>query len=1041
MDDDYLTDGSSALDPDYNDSHYTSGSDPNKEVLQSAKDDIRPKLQVIEGGGQGNSEDDNSDSTNKPNLTVINGGKLSPAKVLGSAEKNASQLPLGNVDSDSNDTKADARTNESIGNNGFINNTTGKLTNSKETRKGFLKGRGNFKKRAPLILLALLLGGGGIGIYSSQAILPFALVNRIKQEFNSQHVSLNRRYKYIFNRQLRTNLNKKNTSFLGHLRLTKKQKKFLKKQNIEVKEVEAGGSKHNILIVHNDDGTSKIVTGNSKKFNAALEKKMSGSDAPKFIKELKLSDTKPIKFKEALKTDENFTNRFVLGSKPVAGHVSGWFDSLFSSIRKRIGVTRNRWLNFDRREDEGTRTKKYEATAKVPDEKLNSLSTKVSDDDVEKDENGKVKTDEDGDAIHKNNDLADGNNRADTKVETEEKIHSKLDAASKMSGAATAFCTIYTIIGTINAIKYAAEMVQTLNYASGFLESIQKTQVEEGDSSAMAEYLNTLAKKDSNGLSGLSAEGIGELISGSHVDTGRAYTDDADDALKQRSKIQAESALKFNPDDDRIANSILQNFSNIKYTINDMRKCNYIQAGAAAISIIATVATLGTYSLAKAAVDVVSGAVIQGAISTVVTLIVPKVAEMLVRDLVTGVLGPDLGNALAAGANIYLSKNHQGAGGSPGDQEAVFAFKREQNIVLAEEARAERSIKSPFDVTTNSTFLGNITYSLLPLATSFTSVSNTVTNLSNIVASSTTRLLPSATAAGETQLISQAGDCPTINSVGAMADAYCNPYYVSDLDTTEMDPKMLTYAIWQESKNNFQTTTVGDHKEIEYDQFGNPIINSSIEDSEMLKYQKYCGQRDSILGTADMNITNSIQEGTLWETSNDTVNTITDNIPIVGDIKDIFNSINNENNRKWIGGEACVNSTKNKDWEKMRYYQRFLEDQRLYESADIIEQNSGQTALARYDAEHNQNDESSLSLIARFSGLTEEVVSNTMDAVDYYNFVAEYDPGSLYPLYENKVIYFFSTLFEKNTSKDKTPISTLSESPIYIDLRNRNFGI
>ena len=862
MDDDYLTDGSSALDPDYNDSHYTSGSDPNKEVLQSAKDDIRPKLQVIEGGGQGNSEDDNSDSTNKPNLTVINGGKLSPAKVLGSAEKNASQLPLGNVDSDSNDTKADARTNESIGNNGFINNTTGKLTNSKETRKGFLKGRGNFKKRAPLILLALLLGGGGIGIYSSQAILPFALVNRIKQEFNSQHVSLNRRYKYIFNRQLRTNLNKKNTSFLGHLRLTKKQKKFLKKQNIEVKEVEAGGSKHNILIVHNDDGTSKIVTGNSKKFNAALEKKMSGSDAPKFIKELKLSDTKPVKFKEALKTDENFTNRFVLGSKPVAGHVSGWFDSLFSSIRKRISVTRNRWLNFDRREDESTRTKKYEATAKVPDEKLNSLGTKVSDDDVETDENGNVKTDEDGDAIHKNNDLADGSNRADTKVETEGKIKSKLDAAASMSGAATAFCTVYTIIGTINAIKYAAEMVQTLNYASGFLESIQKTQVEEGDSSAMAEYLNTLSKKDANGLSGLSAEGIGELISGSHVDTGRAYTEDSDDALKQRSKIQAESALKFNPDDDRAAKTALQGLKGMKYTIETMRNCNYVRAGAAVISIAATFFTGGLSKIGQTLLEVAGGAAVQAVLSSVISFMVPKVAELLVRDLVTGVVGPDLGNALAAGANIYLSKNHQGAGGSPGDQEAVFAFKREQNIVLAEEARAERSIKSPLDVTTNSTFLGNVTYSLLPLATSFTSISNTVTNLSNIVASSTTKLLPSATAAGETQLISQAGDCSTINSTAdAMADAYCNPYFVSDLDTTEMDPKMLTYAIWEKGKKNFQTTEVDGHTEIEYDQFGNPIINSNLKESRLLRYREYCGKRDSIFGTADMNITVATSDG------------------------------------------------------------------------------------------------------------------------------------------------------------------------------------
>ncbi|MBQ1344569.1 hypothetical protein IIY59_02485 [Candidatus Saccharibacteria bacterium] len=1034
MDDDYLTDGSSALDPDYDDSHYTSGSDPNKEVLQSAKDDIRPKLQVIEGGGQGNSENDSSDSTNKPNFTVFNGGKSSPAKVLGSAEKNASQLPLGNVDSDSNDTKADARTNESIGNNGFINNATGKLTNSKATRKGFLKGRGNFKKRAPLMLLALLLGGGGIGIYSSQAILPFALVNRIKQEFNSQHVSLNRRYKYIFNRQLRTNLNKKNTSFLGHLRLTKKQKKFLKKQNIEVKEVEAGGSKHNILIVHNDDGTSKIVTGNSKKFNAALEKKMSGSDAPKFIKELKLSDTKPVKFKEALKTDENFTNRFVLGSKPVAGHVSGWFDSLFSNIRKRIGVTRNRWLNFDRREDEGTRTKKYEATAKVPDEKLNALSTEVS---TEKEE-----TDDDGNTTHTKEEIESGKNKADTKVETETNIKSKLEAASKVGDAGNIICTAFNIIGTINAIKYAAEMVQTLNYTSGFLESIQKTQVEEGDSSAMAEYLNTLSKKDANGLSGLSAEGIGELISGSHVDTGRAYTEDSDDALKQRSKIQAESALKFNPDDDRAAKTALQGLKGMKYTIETMRNCNYVRAGAAVISIAATFFTGGLSKIGQTLLEVAGGAAVQAVLSSVISFMVPKVAELLVRDLVTGVVGPDLGNALAAGANIYLSKNHQGAGGSPGDQEAVFAFKREQNIVLAEEARAERSIKSPLDVTTNSTFLGNVTYSLLPLATSFTSISNTVTNLSNIVASSTTKLLPSATAAGETQLISQAGDCSTINSTAdAMADAYCNPYFVSDLDTTEMDPKMLTYAIWEKGKKNFQTTEVDGHTEIEYDQFGNPIINSNLKESRLLRYREYCGKRDSIFGTADMNITNSINDESFWNTSNEAVNTITDNIPIVGDLKDIFDAIKDNQNSKWISGEICINSKKNKDWEEMRYYQRFLEDQRLYENADIVEQSSGQTASVQYAAEYNQDNNSSLSLIARFSGLTENVVSSTLDVVDYYNFVAEYDPSSLYPLYENKILYFFGTLFEKNTSKDKTPISTLSESPIYVDLRNRNFGI
>jgi hypothetical protein len=255
-----------------------------------------------------------------------------------------------------------------------------------------------------------------------------------------------------------------------------------------------------------------------------------------------------------------------------------------------------------------------------------------------------------------------------------------------------------------------------------------------------------------------------------------------------------------------------------------------------------------------------------------------------------------------------------------------------------------------------------------------------------------------------------------------------------------MDPKMLTYGIYKTDIDNFQTRKVGEdqHTEIEYDQYGNPILNQDIKKSTLMRYAKFCGQRDSVFGTVDANITSMVSGK--FDTGVSLFDAAVNSTPIIGDAKTIYETAMQQANAKWISGEICVNSKKNKRWTEMQLYQRYLEDQRLYENMDVIEQSSGQQMIARYNEEHA--DEESISLLARFTGLTDQTIANTFDLVDYYNFVANYDPSSLFPVYKNKIIYFVGSLFTKNVIyKNNTPISEISNSPIYIDLRNKNYGI
>jgi hypothetical protein len=180
-----------------------------------------------------------------------------------------------------------------------------------------------------------------------------------------------------------------------------------------------------------------------------------------------------------------------------------------------------------------------------------------------------------------------------------------------------------------------------------------------------------------------------------------------------------------------------------------------------------------------------------------------------------------------------------------------------------------------------------------------------------------------------------------------------------------------------------------------------PVINESYEDSKLYKYIIFCGQRSgSTFGMADQNIANAIDSGP---------SALESSIPVYGGIADMFQAESHINNLGLISGESCVAKDSDKSlgsqaftWDEAKYYQRFVEDQRLAENMGLVEESSVSVALRHY-YEKNPIDTSYEGTLAYYSGMTKEKVIDTLDMMEGMVWIAGYDPSDLYP-YKTNVI-------------------------------------
>ena len=77
-------------------------------------------------------------------------------------------------------------------------------------------------------------------------------------------------------------------------------------------------------------------------------------------------------------------------------------------------------------------------------------------------------------------------------------------------------------------------------------------------------------------------------------------------------------------------------------------------------------------------------------------------------------------------------------------------------------------------------------------------------------------------------------------------------------------------------------------------------------------------------------------------------------------------------------------------------YQLFIEDQRLAESAGLIEKSAVAVYLDKYYEEHPK-DNSYEGILARYTGLTKENVIAVLDAIEGLEFLATYNPDGYTP--------------------------------------------
>lgn len=365
-------------------------------------------------------------------------------------------------------------------------------------------------------------------------------------------------------------------------------------------------------------------------------------------------------------------------------------------------------------------------------------------------------------------------------------------------------------------------MAQTLKVASVFFEGIQKGQIESSEISPMNEIGNLLTTRKTSEyeLSDLGATEFGANLTGDETVATKKV-----ESNKSAMESAAVSGLYGNYIPSA-GDAGLQTFSLSKWLLSmgkslglsagAFKGCTYARLAGAAVSF-----GVEAYQIVSCFLPPVAGClggliaelgkqagkiaweIIKGAIkSVVISAMVPFLGNMLARSLATKAFGEDLGNSLVSGANLYMGRNHQYSGGSVADKKGYLAYLNEQDIVLAEKAQYERENLSPFDLSSQNTMMGSIYNKMIPIATQTASVTGGIKNILSVVGASFNSLLPAASAASNAITVDEIAtytseNCKDIDSIGGLADEFCNPLFITDVSTTEEDPAQVIYDVDQ----------------------------------------------------------------------------------------------------------------------------------------------------------------------------------------------------------------------------------------------------
>lgn len=1047
----YETDGSSAMAPQEEESPF----------LHLVKNEMSPDLPGKEGVAP--------DGSRKKSQKVIDFNEARQ-QMLGK-EKSAAE----DVSGDNSGGINGARNSEAVN---PINYTGKGKTKGDKNRKG--KGKGFFKKKGAVgFLIALFVGVGGVMV-GSQSMMPFSLLAQFQETFDSIKVSNEVRSKTMWTKQLNSDeikdpIKQKYFGFGGNkFKISSRQKSKLKKQGIYIDD-DFGGTGRKAMLFDDGSGKLKVIAagdGDITKFKGVDTSKvdLSGLDSKVDLSHMEIDTENMVTFKTAFEDVPDFRNGYIKSSRTWRGSVGAWFDSITVRFLQSNKLTRNLFKKYQERvtseeagntrsaakkqvtdimETQGTTDSELSATTKRHDGDLedevdsegNATGNKkvVEGTEVEVEETNKIKT------------------KGATKQEIKQKMNDiKNSKLGKASGYASAvvnvICTVFDVIGAINLLIAAQESIQIIKVVTSYFEAIDKVKAGDGEESPIHVLSEGLTTPKATTIFENETDDVETLKNNEDVDVKEVVAEGKENTTAMQS--EGISALyngsAASPNDASIQNfNIGSRFSTIlgalgnsaaSFTACAMAKAAAAVAGVVTdiIAIVGCAVSFGigcvVNALGEAAVSAGASIAIGLAATLAINIITPLAVKAFTRDLITDLAGEDLGNALVSGANMYMGNNHLQGGGSLASYNKYVAYAQQQKAVIAEEARYERETRSPFDATSQYTFMGNLLKQVATIYTIKSPIFGGLGTMSTMVSNSVVALLPSASAYDISKTVKPADDeefsknCPYLSSIGAVGDAFCNPYMITDMSTIGNDPFDVVDSVK-----------------------GNLDDNGNIKKgSNLANYVSYCSQRSSAFGVADSNIAGNFSSLDV-DTGNSTANTVTNGvigaIPVVGDVVDIVNNTNQLHNSGWITGQSCVASDEELQaggellgvsWSENKDYQRFVEDQRYLESVDPDYESVVTAYLDEYYEEHPL-DNSYEGVLARKTGMTKDEVVAYLEIIEEWDAIAKYDPSTRYWMGEKK-LEEKKLILENNNVAFKEQLYIVLNPLITWEWRDRNIA-
>ena len=903
--------------------------------------------------------------------------------------------------------------------------------------KGKKKSRGWLKKGGPVgLIIGLIVGVGGI-MGGSQLFQPFSLVAQFQETFNSMQVSANTRSSRFFRLQMESGRVKdpvRGTIFGKTFSITKKQKerlKQLKQQGIEFDEnYEIDGKKTKVLKFDDGSGDIKVITARE--------------------------------FDDVYNSNTDFHRAYNAGSMTWRGQIANWFGTRVSAFLKNNNLTRNMFNDYENKKAQldGDGLAAVKETLGEKTDMIDNEGEKVR-------ESSEGETDDDGKVTgYKKEDSS--NDSGKIKRGDTSSLSSKMkNIESKFSASANIVCGVSNAIGTITLAVTAAEALQIINLATAYFETADKVKAGygddapihelattlnekqnttdkvlksasvDGDGSSESDYKGTYEDKTYEGKSAMEAEGVAALYSGGKVNTNDASVQSFNLTASVKNVLGGIGASMTAFQGCTIAKLALSAYEAVDGLVDTLECVGGIISSVAGGAGIA----LAVKGCVELAVDI-GGAILKSAaigvaIAGVFSILSPILISAWTRDLVSNLGGVDLGNALTSGGNMYLGGAHRANGGSPATREKYESYAVAQRQVMEDYARYERESLDPFDTTSKYTFMGTLLTQLMSF-TSANSLMSTITSGGSVVNNSIAALSPTASAYDIASTLPTEEEyentCPYLASIGVIGDAYCNPYVMTDMSTINNDPVDVINKVNDFGGLADETTSDG---------------NVKIKgDSDLAKYIVYCDGRTSMFGITDYNIVSSLNSSTSANTGNTYTDAVIDGgigaLPFIGDGIDVIENINSLNNLGYISGESCVagNTVDNASapsWDEAKYYQRFIEDQSLAESMGVVEKSAVTAYLEEYYKE-NPLDNSYEGMLARYSGLDKETVSDILYIARYYEYVNNYNPVERYAFGEPAVKVEKELKFDNENTVADNLLVILFNPISYADVRNRSFA-